>query len=82
MLGVRGPFSSSGPRLSWRPQSCPALASSQIARGLVVPSNLADAMSLVQRAAARAMPRGPDVGPLDGVGKSGLVTTASTVLRN
>jgi hypothetical protein len=45
-------------------------------------SNLAGAMSVVQRAAARAMPRGPCVRPPDGVGESGLVTTASTVLRN
>jgi hypothetical protein len=70
-------------RFSWRPLSCPALASSQVARGPGVPSNLAAPETTIgQRAAARAMPRGPYVGPPDGVGESGRVTTASTVLRN
>jgi hypothetical protein len=36
----------------------------------VARSNLAGAMSLVQHAAARAMPHGPYVGPPDGVGGS------------
>jgi hypothetical protein len=38
----------------WRPLSLPASASSLAARGPVVRSNLAGAMSLVQRATARA----------------------------
>jgi len=38
-------------------------------------------MSVVQRAAARAMPPGPDVGPLDGVGKSGFLSRNERTLR-
>jgi len=38
-------------------------------------------MSVVQRAAARAMPPGPDVGPLNGVGKSGFLSRNERTLR-
>jgi hypothetical protein len=46
-------------RLSQRPLSCPALASSQGSAALWCLSNLAGGISHVQRATARVMPRGP-----------------------